>query len=947
MDNLTTLDFIGHGVQELPGALFSPIPNLLALKILQSGLAVVDSNLLANQGELKRLDMSIREVKSLPSGLFDALAKLEDLHVIGMNFDSADAFPPKLFDKMGALRNITFKAAKGLELAPEGLFGNLTNLENFVWAIYPCRERPGCDINLTNGLVKGLASLKTFTFIKAFRSTLTISEDFFQGCEGLKEVSFDTTGLTGLPAGLFQSSLKVKNIDLFNNKLASLPETVFKGLTRLEVLNLTKNNIVSISDIHFKDLRTLRRLGLADNSIASIEKYAFRALSKLEELNLDRNSLAFDDGDQPEWSSLNSLKKLTLANNSISIQVIPFHWTTNAGSLERLDLSNNRVGPRISAFDLNFLQRSIEVDLSGNRIEEISHLDLVKKVSSSNVDSKPLLILDGNPLDCSCRALQLSRLYRGDLEKVNIRIRADQLRCESPSNLQGRLFASLSYDDLVCRFPSDMLDLECPQSCECFYSPSDGKTEITCAEKSLEAFPSFIPVAPKTDVVFLNLRGNNIAALEKLDHRVRLENDSLDVGLELSLSGNVLTGLDGLSDVHKNLKVLEVDGNRITEIEDDALKYLKWLDKVKLAGNPYPCDCDSLELYRFLRSRKSLVADIENVTVINCGGKEGDSKAGTDVALVDLEKADFCPDKAVVLGLVAAVLVILVLLAVLAIVFFKEQILVWVYSHKSLRYLFPGDPLESDKIFDAFISYSGVDSEFVEGKLVPELEESKSNLRYKCLVHERDFRTGENIQQQIVEAVERSRRTVVVLSKNFVRSQWYEEEFRIAHSEKRRGIIVVVLGELPTEQEMGPLMWQYIKSNTYLKHDDPWFWDKLRYALPHRGRSALRRRSSSTVKPGFPRWSAAAGGRTDQLQLIDKGPAAAATTTATGVPSASPNGAATGNGVAGNGSASNNSGGQEQQGVSNPSFMGSTIYITESPPSSATPNGRAQTEVRM
>jgi hypothetical protein len=45
------------------------------------------------------------------------------------------------------------------------------------------------------------------------------------------------------------------------------------------------------------------------------------------------------------------------------------------------------------------------------------------------------------------------------------------------------------------------------------------------------------------------------------------------------------------------------------------------------------------------------------------------------------------------------------------------------------------------------------------------------------------------------------------------------------------------------QDEMGSALWDYIKTNTYVTHDDPWFWKKLRYALPHRGGWRARRPS--------------------------------------------------------------------------------------------------------
>ena len=74
------------------------------------------------------------------------------------------------------------------------------------------------------------------------------------------------------------------------------------------------------------------------------------------------------------------------------------------------------------------------------------------------------------------------------------------------------------------------------------------------------------------------------------------------------------------------------------------------------------------------------------------------------------------------------------------------------------------------KEFDAFISYSSDDREFVEDFMVPKLENGNNSI--KCLLHVRDFEPGVSIMDQIVKAVERSSCTIIILSKNYVNSQW-------------------------------------------------------------------------------------------------------------------------------------------------------------------------------
>lgn len=107
---------------------------------------------------------------------------------------------------------------------------------------------------------------------------------------------------------------------------------------------------------------------------------------------------------------------------------------------------------------------------------------------------------------------------------------------------------------------------------------------------------------------------------------------------------------------------------------------------------------------------------------------------------------------------------------------------------------------------------------------------------FKLCLHYRDWVGGEFIQNQIAKSVENSRRTLVVLSKNFLDSEWGKMEFRDAHclalKEGRIRVILVLLEDIPTDK-LDPELRAYINSYTYIKWGDPGFWNKLLYSLPH------------------------------------------------------------------------------------------------------------------
>ena len=55
--------------------------------------------------------------------------------------------------------------------------------------------------------------------------------------------------------------------------------------------------------------------------------------------------------------------------------------------------------------------------------------------------------------------------------------------------------------------------------------------------------------------------------------------------------------------------------------------------------------------------------------------------------------------------------------------------------------------------------------------------------RYKCLTHQKDWLVGQPIPENIINSVQSSRRTLIVLSKDFIQSMWSKLEFRAAHAQ--------------------------------------------------------------------------------------------------------------------------------------------------------------------
>ena len=105
--------------------------------------------------------------------------------------------------------------------------------------------------------------------------------------------------------------------------------------------------------------------------------------------------------------------------------------------------------------------------------------------------------------------------------------------------------------------------------------------------------------------------------------------------------------------------------------------------------------------------------------------------------------------------------------------------------------------------------------------------------------------------QNIIDSVNSSSRTIIILSSAFLSSQWAQAEFDEAYV-KRKVICILKTSDLESVKDklpQHPSIKNYVETFTYLRDDDPNFWPKLIYRLPHKHMKKKQRESRRTRHP--------------------------------------------------------------------------------------------------
>ncbi|XP_064874114.1 toll-like receptor 13 [Oncorhynchus nerka] len=159
--------------------------------------------------------------------------------------------------------------------------------------------------------------------------------------------------------------------------------------------------------------------------------------------------------------------------------------------------------------------------------------------------------------------------------------------------------------------------------------------------------------------------------------------------------------------------------------------------------------------------------------------------------------------------------------------------------------------------YDAFVSYNTHDEPWVPRELLTELEGQQG---WKLCLHHRDFQPGKPIIENITDAIYWSRKTICVISRHCLESEWCSREIQVASFrlfDEQKDVLILVFLEEIADQQLSPYhrMRRLLKRKTYLSWPRAGeyagvFWQKLRVALETRDCPA----EQNPILTGVERW---------------------------------------------------------------------------------------------
>ncbi|KAJ8939289.1 hypothetical protein NQ318_011677 [Aromia moschata] len=805
---------------------------------------------------------------------------LYNLHTLNLAENRLNTIGPQLFNGLFVLSKLTLNNNLVVNIDPR--------------AFQNCSALKELDLS-SNALAEVPNAIQELSFLK----TLDLGEnqitDFrngsFKNLNQLTGLRLIDNNIGNLSRGMLWDLPNLQVLNLAKNKIQGIERGTFERNTQIEAIRLDENFLMDINGV-FATLASLLWLNLSENHLVWFD-YAFIP-SNLKWLDIHGNFIEhlgnyYKIQDEIRVKTLdashnriaeigpmsipNSVELLFINNNFIK-SVHP-NTFLDKSSLARVDMyANDLVNLDLNALRISPVpsNRSLpEVYLGGNPFHCDCTMEWLQLINNMSASRQYPRVMDLDNVMCKMTH------NRGMTHMPLSQAKPSDFLC----TYETHCFALCH----CCDFDACDCEMTCPNNCTCYHDQTWNTNVVDCSGQNADEIPQRIPM----DATELYLDGNEIKELQnhvfigRKNMRVLFVNNSAVETIQnstfnglhalqiLHLENNRIRELKGYEFEHlsslkelylqnnvishignktleplTSLEILRLDGNKLITFPVWQLSANTRLAEIMLGNNQWSCRCKFLQgLTAWVADNAAKVVDSADMMCYNPDSKPpqrreldfnttacSDFYAGSSV-IDSMLVSDYWPMVVVTLCVVILLLLIIVLWFV-----FRDPVRVWLYSRYGVRLCsFRATAAKQfedrDKLYDGFVCYSPKDEEWVVQALAAELEP-----KFQLCLHYRDLPHTAYIQHAapaVLEAAEASRRVILVLTRNFLQTEWSRFELRQALHEALKGRVfkLVILEEGPIpEAELDPELRLYLKTAERVRWGEKRFWEKLKYAMP-------------------------------------------------------------------------------------------------------------------
>ncbi|KAM4652163.1 toll-like receptor 12 [Discoglossus pictus] len=605
-------------------------------------------------------------------------------------------------------------------------------------------------------------------------------------CYSLETLNLNHNRMKTVDPNILYKLLKVRSLYLsYNNLNINLcPESNNNNFSSsLQLLHFSNNNVTFLKNRQFSCMPHILELVLNNNGIKFIEESAFRGLTKLQILDLTNNKLT--EIPRNSLSGLFNLKHLYLKSNDL-------HFFSLLFFKDQTQLQDMDCGAVSGANTVLDLFPSLQILNIQNKAKYF-HIQVANNINSS----LHTLVFNGSSLNIDAKCHHTLFI---NLRVLKIRNNEDFTSCAS-SGSPMQHFKKL--ETLQYHFNGNPVP--------------DRKLNF-----------SNMPSLKNLDVQNLAtaLTNPKINPFDLFQKLYKLEI------FKLVNSGFKYFTASLFKDM-KSLKILTLENGLILLLDSGIQASLDHASFIYFYDMTFQCDCGNSWFVNWaLKQKQTFVSSIDNEICL---------ELNKQFNLLTFVEKSCHEDIGFVLFLVTFSSLSIFIILMLIYSIFTSSIIQLFYIFQVWLHKLRGKKCDLIKYdYDAFVSYCSMDQDWVLQYFIPNLEEKGPPFLKLCL-HNRDFQVGKDIVDNIMDSIYKSRKTICLISRNYLTSEWCSLEMRMATyrtlEEKNDDLILLFLERISRYKLSSyHSLAKMVKKKTYIdwpveENEQIAFWERLKMTI--------------------------------------------------------------------------------------------------------------------